>query len=347
MNISSSGIRRFALLIMVIVLGVLAFFVINPILMSVIGGLLLAYIFYPVFSRIQKKVKSNSLAASITLGIGILIILVPLWFIVPILFNQLFQLYIASQNIDVSHAISSLLPTASSAFVSQATITINAAISKITSSVLSSLALDYSNLSFIFLILVKIAIVAIVFFFALKDNESFRNFASAISPLSKSHEKIMVKQFKDITTSILYGQVVVGVFQGLLAGLGLIVFGVPNAFAITVLAIILAILPFIGTPLIWIPVTIYLFIQGHTTSAIIYLLYNLLIVSTIDNVLRAYIVAKKSNISQVVILIGMIGGPLILGLLGFILGPLILAYFVTFLGIYTKKKTNKNTKKIR
>lgn len=342
MKINENTLRRIASLVIVLVMGILAFFVINPILLSLIAGLLLTYIFYPIFKKILSGVKNRILAATITLVIAIAFLLIPLWFVVPIIFKQLFQIYIASQNIDISQLLVSVMPTASPQFITQATLTINAGISKVTSSLLNRLAVDYTNINTIFLFILKIAVIAIVFFFALKDNESLKKFVSAISPLSKSREKLLVGQFKDITNSILYGQVVIGFLQGLLAGLGLIIFGIPNAFALTAVAIVLAIIPFIGTPLIWIPATIYLFASGHPTAAIIYLIYNLLIVSTVDNILKAYIVSKRSNVSQVIILIGMVGGVMLFGVLGLILGPLILAYFLTFLTLHRDKNSKGN-----
>ena len=69
-----------------------------------------------------------------------------------------------------------------------------------------------------------------------------------------------------------------------------------------------------------------------------YLIYNVLIVSTFDNILRSYIVSKKTDISPAIIMVGMIGGLFIFGVLGLIIGPLILAYFVTFLRAYKEKK---------
>jgi predicted PurR-regulated permease PerM len=68
------------------------------------------------------------------------------------------------------------------------------------------------------------------------------------------------------------------------------------------------------------------------------LLYNVFIVSTVDNVLRAYIVSRRTKISQLLMFIGMIGGILLFGILGLILGPLILAYFLMFLELYRNKK---------
>ena len=74
--------------------------------------------------------------------------------------------------------------------------------------------------------------------------------------------------------------------------------------------------------------------MGITAIAIPFLIYNLLIVANIDNVLRIYLITRKTQMSQVIVLIGMIGGLFIFGMLGVLLGPLLLAYFITFLNAY-------------
>ena len=109
---------------------------------------------------------------------------------------------------------------------------------------------------------------------------------------------------------------------------------IPHALLFAAMAIMLSIIPLIGPFIIWVPALIYLFIQGNTLSAVIFLIYNIVIVSNIDNILRIYILSKRTNLSTVIVLIGMIGGLFIFGILGLIIGPLLLAYFITFLHAY-------------
>jgi len=73
--------------------------------------------------------------------------------------------------------------------------------------------------------------------------------------------------------------------------------------------------------------------------ALVYLLYNILIVSSVDNILRSHIVSRKTRMPQAIILIGMIGGLFIFGILGLILGPLIVSYLLLLLDFYRTKKS--------
>jgi len=258
-----------------------------------------------------------------------------------LLIEQVFSIFTQSQSLDVSKIIEGLFPTASQQFTSQLIVTLNNIVSSSSSVILNwlvRLIFDPQNPTQFILKIINLVIIALAFFFGMRDSDALKQLVADISPLARSKEKVMVQHFKNITDSIVFGQIVVGIAQGILAGIGLFAFGIDNAFVLTLLAILLSIIPFIGPALLWIPITIFLFASGNTGVAVAFLLYNVFIVSTVDNVLRAYIISRKTKISQMLMLIGMIGGVLLFGLLGIILGPLILAYFIMFLELYRNKK---------
>lgn len=334
MAISERDIKKISLIVFLIALAVLAFLIIRPVLISVIAGLILAYIFLPVYKYTIKIVKSKTLSAAVVSIILLAIIILPLWFLLPMISQQVFDLFRVAQNLDLTGFTRTVFPAASDQFVGQMDATIKNSISRITSSVLNSivdLLLNFATIS------LHLLLVAFVFFFSLKDSEQLKNFTSGLLPLGKNQEKQFVKQFRDITHSILYGQVVAGLIQGLLAALALFTFGVPNALLLSVISVILSIIPVIGPSFVYIPVTIYLILTGDPLLATGYVLFNILIVSSIDSVFRSHFVSRKTKMSQAIILIGMIGGLFMFNILGLIIGPLILAYFITFLKAYKEK----------
>lgn len=331
MELSDKNMRRILALFLILSLAVLAFLLIKPIILSIAAGLLLTYTFFPIYKKISLKIKSKNFSAVLVSLLVIILIVIPLYFIVPFLINQVFSLFKVAQDFNMQDFIKIIFPSAPEPFIIQMSVTLDGVVSKISSAILSTivdLLLDAPTIMFHF------AIIAFVFFFALRDSEELAKFVSALSPLNKNEEKKLVQQFKDITNSIVYGQIIIGLVQGITAGIGFYIFGVPNALVLSVLALIFSIIPILGPFFVWIPATIYMFSLGNTVPATVFLLYNLLIVSNIDNVLRVYLLSKKTDLSQVIILIGMIGGLFIFGILGLILGPLILAYFITFLKAY-------------
>lgn len=334
MNLHDENVKKVSTVALIAIFGILVLILIKPIIFAVIGGLILAYIFYPLHRKTVRFVRSETLSALIVLVVPIIIILVPLWFILPLMVEQVFGIFQFSQKIEVGTVITTLFPTASDQFTTQMVVTANTIISKASSAILSSLVTVFINAP---IILLNIFIMAFVFFYAVRDGEKLQKYISEVSPLTKSQEKLFVKHFKDVTDSILFGQVVAGLVQGIFAGIGLLIFGVDNALVLSVIAIFLSIIPHVGPAFVWIPVTIFLFAAGSPIAAALYFAYNLLFVSTIDNVVRSYVVSKRTNISAGVVLVGMIGGLFVFGILGIILGPLIFAYFIAFLELYKNK----------
>lgn len=334
MEFNEKEIKRLLVIFFILALAVLAFLLVRPVILSIIAGLILAYIFYPLNKKILKLVREKNTAAGITSTLVLIIIIVPTWFAAPAVIRQMFNFFRLTQGIQISEIIRNIFPTASPEFISQVTLVFNNFTSKFTSYVLNSVINFFLNLP---TLLLHVTILAFVFFFTLRDAKRLKEFVSDISPLNKFQERKIVQQFADITNSIVYGQVIIGFIQGIIAGIGMLIFGVPNALILTILSVILGVIPVIGPAFVWIPITLIFLINGEYIPAIGFFTYNLLITSTIDNLLRPYIVSRKSDLSPVIVLIGMIGGLFIFGILGLILGPLILAYFLTVIKAYRDK----------
>jgi len=334
MAIRDIDVRKAVAIGVILVLAILSFLVIQPILISIITGLLLAYIFNPVYKKVFIVFREKNTAALAVSLLIVLIIFIPLWFLVPLAIKQVFELFSYFQNLDIAGFVRSVIPSTSPQLQIDITTTIISFIGDITTGVLGTLRDLIINLP---TILLHLAVVMFVFYFALRDGDKLKKYASELSPFQKEKEKVLIKQFKDITYSIIFGFFIVGIIQGIATGIGLFVFGVPRALLLTVFAIFASIIPIVGPWLIWVPAAIYLFATGNIGLAIGFTLYSVLFVSTIDNLLRPYIVARRTDLSSVIVLIGMIGGILVFGVIGLILGPLILAYLISFLDAYRNK----------
>jgi len=237
---------------------------------------------------------------------------------------------------DISSIVHSILPTASQQTIAQISISVQSVISKATSAVVGS----ESPINIFFQLptmLINLFIGGFVFFFSLRDSDKLIALVKEVSPLSKTKEKLFIQQFKDVTDSIVFGQIISGLVQGLLAGLGLLIFGVDHVLVLTALAIVLSIIPVLGPYIIYIPVAIFLIVTGHAGTGLLYLLYNIAIVSTVDNFLRTYIVAKKTKMNSAIVFVGMMAGLFVFGFVGLLIGPLILAYFLLLLQLYKDK----------
>ena len=334
MPVSSQEMRRVLVSSLILILVILSFMVLRPIILSIIAGLIFAYAFFPVYKKVNSILKEKNTSALAVCFMIFLVIFIPLWFVIPTIIQQTFDMFTALQSIDINGIVTKIFPAASQQFQKDLTSIIINFIGDITSTTLDYMINFLLNMP---TVLLHAAVVIFVFFFTLRDHDKLKEFASGISPFRKDKEKILVKKFKELTSSVVFGYIIVGVIQGIATGLGLLIFGVPHALLLTALAIFASILPMVGPWFIWVPVTLYLFATGNVGQAIGFGLYSAILVSSIDNILRPYIVSRKTGTSSVIVLIGMIGGLFLFGILGIILGPLILSYLILFLKAYKDK----------
>lgn len=334
MAVTHKEVKKILVVAIILILLILTYFILKPILLSIITGLILAFLFLPLHKWIYKHFKERNTSALAVCVVVILIIFIPLWFLVPAVIQQIFDMFNAIQGVDIRGFIENTFPTAAQEFQDQISSISITFVGKITSAALTSLTNLLIELP---ALLLHAAVLIFVFFFTIRDHDKLAEYVKGLSPLTKEKQKVITKQFRDITSSIIYGYIVIGIIQGIATGIGLWVAGIPNPLFFTLLATFASIIPIFGPWLVWAPAAVYLFFTGSIAMAIGFTLYSALFVSSIDNILRPYMVARKIKSSSVIVLIGMIGGLLVFGILGILLGPLILAYLIVLLNAYKNK----------
>ena len=153
-------------------------------------------------------------------------------------------------------------------------------------------------------------------------------------PLEDHEERKLLDKFSSVTRATLKGTAVIGILQGGLAGLAFQIVGIPSAVFWGTLMVVLSVIPGIGTALIWVPAVVILIAGGHTAKGIGLAIFCALIVGSIDNVVRPRLVGKDTQMPDLLILLGTLGGIMMFGALGLILGPIVAALFVTIWEMY-------------
>jgi predicted PurR-regulated permease PerM len=171
-------------------------------------------------------------------------------------------------------------------------------------------------------------------FFFLKDGHRLLGRILYYMPLSPEAETKMVEKFVSVTRATIKGTLVIGVAQGGLAGLAFAVAGVPAAaFWGTVMAVV-SILPGIGIALVWVPAAVYLAVIGKMGAAIGLAVWCAVVAGTVDNLLRPRLVGRDTEMPDLLILLGTLGGLTMFGAVGILIGPIVAALFVTVWEIY-------------
>jgi predicted PurR-regulated permease PerM len=327
--------RKTTTLIIMAALLVLSFLLVKPLLLSMIGGILLAFIFSPLYNFFYRITKSKNLSASI-ICFGFLIIIVAiLGILAPKLIDESIKLYKIAQEMDIVTPLKNIFPSlfSSPEFSQEVGSVIHTFIVKLMNSLvtyLSDLLLEIPT------ILMQIFVIFFTFFYFLRDKDNINEYIKSFLPFSKDVEKKLFQSTKDITFSVLYGQLICGIIQGIIMGIGLFVFHVSNAWILSLVAVFAGILPIVGPAIVGVPVAVSFLIAGSPLSAIGILIFTL-ISSLSDHFFRPLLVSKRTKLHPALVFLGMIGGLFFFGILGLVLGPLILAYLAIVIEIYRNK----------
>ncbi|MBR0683340.1 AI-2E family transporter [Roseomonas eburnea] len=140
----------------------------------------------------------------------------------------------------------------------------------------------------------------------------------------------MLRLAASVTRGVVWGLVGTAVAQGALTAIGLWISGVPQPLLLAVVAGVISIFP-VGAPLVWIPASLWLLTQGQTGWGIFMALYGGLVISSVDNVIRPWMIARGADLPLLLTLLGALGGVLAFGFLGLFLGPVVLAVGFTLM----------------
>jgi len=150
--------------------------------------------------------------------------------------------------------------------------------------------------------------------------------------LAGDHGDHVIRLAGQAIRAVALGVVVTACAQAALAGVGLVLAGVPFAPVLTAVTLVLCIAQ-VGPILVLGPSVAWLFWSGATQTATLMLIWTL-IVFAMDNVLRPILMTKGADLPMLLMLSGVIGGLLAFGLIGIFVGPVVLAVSYTLLGAW-------------
>jgi predicted PurR-regulated permease PerM len=153
-------------------------------------------------------------------------------------------------------------------------------------------------------------------------------------PFSAENAEVLRARFRDVTFSTLIGTGLTAAVQGLLVGLAFWATGLANALFWGVVTVIVAILPVVGSGLVWGPGAVALALGGHYGWAIALAVWGILVVGNVDNVIRPYVFRRWARIHPFITVIGAFAGIRWFGLLGLLIGPLAISYFFELIRMY-------------
>lgn len=325
---------------------ILALYVISPVITALLTGGVLAYIFYPLYKYVAKNLRSKRIGAWVIIILLIVLIIVPTYLVANELTKEGFSLFIT-----VKQKLATGLPEADciqhpAAFCEfnnrlsqlvqnpQVKFYIEDTISKISTYIISKTSDLVVQLPYIVLFLVVMFFAAYYF---LMDGDKFISYAKRSIPLKKHHIDEIIRQFDNFTYATLYGKLVTSIIQGVIGGFIFFALGIATPILAGIAMAFFAFLPVIGTPIIWIPAAITLFLEGSAAKGIILVALCVIMGASIDNILKPAIIGSRTHLHPIAVLIGIFGGLITIGPIGIILGPLIISLMLSFIDVYYKE----------
>jgi len=175
-----------------------------------------------------------------------------------------------------------------------------------------------------------------LFYLLLQPGETWDAVRPYIPFSAKNTEKLR-QGFRDVTTSTIIGTGVTAAIQGFLVGLGFWLTGLPNAVFWGVVTMVFAILPVVGSALVWGPGALALILGHHALAGVLLAIGGAVIVGNVDYVIRPMVFRRWANIHPLITLVGALAGVPYFGILGLLIGPLALSYFFELVKMYREE----------
>jgi predicted PurR-regulated permease PerM len=326
-------IAYFGLFLIAAVFGI---FLMWPFLKIIILAVALAVVFYPIHRWFLRRVtKGNTWLASLCTIITFLIIIcVPLTIIGSSVLHQTRDIYFSITR----GAQTSMLLERLNESIAQYFPWTDFQIQDKAIALAGALTTRLGDIvGYAFGAIFSAFLMILAMFYFLKDGPRWHRAIIHGSPLSNENTEKIVGKLELAISGVIKGYLLIALLQGVLLGLGLWVFGIPNPALWGVFAGIASLIPTIGTALVSVPAVVFLFATGDTGAAIGLAIWGSILVGMIDNLLSPVVVGRKIDIHPMLILFAVLGGIALMGPIGILIGPLVISFIYALTSVYSSE----------
>jgi len=323
---------------------VLAVLILRSFWSSIILAIVIGIGFYPFYRKIETAVHRRNLSALLSVLAVLVILLVPVVFFASVASDEIVNaaqriranpdllaelknpteraLGWISKHVDVEKtgirdAIDSLPAKASQTMLSVAT------------NVVAGLA------GFVG----QAVITLFVLFFVFRDGVATTRWVASLLPVQQERVEHLFQSIRDGVFANLVGIIAVAIVQGFLTGLGFAIVRLHSPILFGIAAAVFSLIPLVGTSLVWLPASIFLFATGHWIKGIFLLAWGVAVVGTADNVVRPLIIMQRLKLHPVILLFALLGGVQQFGFVGLFIGPLVMSVIWALIEILQEKST--------
>lgn len=322
-------------------------YILSPFLTVIFIAAVLTVTFYPVYQWLLKYMPNWERAASLITCFFVLIVtLAPLTYFTILLVDEAANTYeLIDTNIEsgvfdkyllwedggvIYDALKKVDSVVDFSQINLKDSIVNWAqtLSTFLASQLTTLLAGISNL------MLNIFIMLFSMFYFFKDGKKLVDKLGKLSPLPSVYESQLFLKVKDMVKAIVVGVFLTAIVQGIVGGIGFTIVGISSPLFWATAMALFSLVPLVGTAVIWVPAGIILAILGHYWQAIFIMIWGVVLIGSVDNFLRPFLIGGKTHTYPLMTFFVILGGIFTMGFKGIIIGPIILVVLLSFLHIY-------------
>jgi predicted PurR-regulated permease PerM len=318
--------------------------ILSPFMIAILSSFVIAFIFYPLYKKLNKKIKNENLSALLLSILMILIIIIPTLFLISSLTKEVGNIYSTTTiTLTESEDLIPIICESESGLCNVVdSINHNQKLRFYISGAITNFAsiITRGTSNFLFSIpkrIIEALIIFLLVFYLLKSGDFIWKKGRELLPLKETHKDALLKKFSGTIKGILYGYIIIAIIEGIIGWVTFSLVGADIALLLGIIIAIMALIPMIGASIILVPAAIIYFLAGTPIKGIIMLIAAFIII-ILDLWGRAKIIGERTDIHPAVVALGVLGGLITFGVVGIIIGPLILSLLITSIDIYQKEK---------
>ena len=323
-------IRQIFMLVVIIIMGIVIYDNMKPYLSGILGAITLFVLTRTFMRKFNRMGWPKSVSAGHIIVLSFFVIVIPLVGIVFMLSSKIGDAVTNSEGFltAAKHQISNV----------EHYIGYNISQEIDTSSIAVFISKNASNLALgTFDAFISLSIMYFLLYFMLTGEKQLMTSLKDFIPIGLENMKIIGEEARKKVKANAVGIPLVAIFQGIVALIGYWIFNVPDPLFWFVITAVASVIPFVGTALGILPVTLILFSQGMTIEAVGILIYGVVVVGSSDNLIRLFVLKRMADEHPLITLVGVIVGIPVFGFIGLIFGPLLISLFLLILSIYNKE----------
>jgi len=314
----------------------------SPLWVGIALGTMMAFTAQPVYRRISSRIHSRAGSAAILTGVTGLASASILTVTIYVITNELFDVAASFQSKIARGSLAELIGERNARLLEHLGFHRAELMDKIRKEL--GVAVEYATRA-IGVILetttgatLGLIIALMTMYYVLLEWAHIAVRLERLLPLDPRHTRALILEFRDVGRSSFVGTIATALVQGVLAGIGFGIVGVPNAITFALLTALASFIPLVGTAMVWGPVAIYLAATDRLLAGVFITIWGLIVVMAMaDYVIRPRLVGSKGGGHPLLMLIALLGGIEVFGLAGLFVGPILMSLFLATLRIYERE----------